>query len=404
MGLRKLPPTSYFLINILNRRNEMERQTDIMIVGVGGIGGWSLEFLLREPSISKIVVTDVRETYGIQKLYTAVSGADQMGYYPETEFVKMNLLEPIEKNAEIIKKVNPRLIMNCTTMMTWWAPEATLPEVMEPLKRVAALGPYLPLQLRLLYPLMLAVKASGLNPYVVNASFGDAAGPLLKTQGLAPTVGMGNLDNMAVLVKKQVAEKEGVKSRDVIVYFVAEHFNCVWFRNEGPGPRPPYFIKIFVDHRDVTDKYDTFQLLRNSAAGRMRLVGSGFDSQVASSMCKHALALLNDWQILSNAVSPNGLPGGYPVRIGGVGPKLALPEGITKEEAIKINLDGLRRDGIEEIREDGTVVFPDAVVDAWTKIMNFKCKSFHIKDIDKVAEEQKKKFDELLKKHGKQLP
>lgn len=379
-------------------------QTDVMVVGVGGIGGWCVEFLTREPSISKLVAADIRADYGRQKLNTAVSGANQMGYYPETEFVQMDLLADVSKNAEIIAKVNPRCIINCSTMLTWWAPSALLAEALKPLTDVAALGPYVALHLRLVYHLMLAVKASGLKPYVVNGAYGDATSPAMKTQGLETTVGMGNLDNMGVLVRKQVAEKEEVKPRDVLIYLVAHHFNNVWFSKEGPGPRPPYFIKIFVGEKDVTEKYDTFELLKNTAAGRMRLGGSGCDSQVASSQCKHALALLNDSKILSLAPAPGGLPGGYPVRIGADGAKVALPDGITLDEALKINLAGQKRDGIEEIKDDGTIVFTEPVYEAAKKVYNFDCRSFNIKDVDAVSTEQFAKFKELLSKYQKELP
>ena len=381
----------------------MSRQPDVLIVGLGNIGGWGLEFFLREPSISKVVVSDIRETYGVQKLNTALAGAYHMGYYPEAEFIKMDLLESVEKNAEIIRKVNPRLIVNSTTMWTELAMEAQLPpDVMKPLTDVAGwLGPCLPLNLRLVYHLMLAVKASGLQPYIINTSVAEYNGPCLKTQGLAFTVGIASLDNMAVLVKKQVADLEGVKPRDVIVYLVANNFNNRWFMKESPGPCPPYFIKIFVDHRDVTDRYDTFEMLKNSALGRMRLGSFGSDSLTGSSMCKHGLALLNDLGLLTNALSPNGLPGGYPARIGAYGVRLALPEGITEEEAIRITLEGQKREGIREITKDGTVIFEDAVVDAWKKIMNFNCKSFHVREVDEVAEEQISKLKALIKKYEK---
>ncbi len=154
----------------------------------------------------------------------------------------------------------------------------------------------------------------------------------------------------------------------------------------------------------MTEKYDTFELLRNTAAGRLRLGGAGCDSQVASSQCKHALALLNDSKILSLAPAPGGLPGGYPIRLGADGAKLALPDGITEEEAIRLNLEGQKRDGIEEIKRDGTIVFPDAVHEAMKKVFDFDCKSFNIKDVDEVATEQMAKFKKLLSKYQRELP
>jgi hypothetical protein len=181
---------------------------------------------------------------------------------------------------------------------------------------------------------------------------------------------------------------------------VSHHFNNVWFKEEAPGPRPPYFIRICVDGRDVTTKYNTYEMLKNAAAGRMRLSGNVADSQTGSAMSKNVLALLNDTRILTNAPSPGGLPGGYPVRIGSGGVRLALPEGITETEAIELNLEGQRRDGIKQIREDGTVIYEQAVVEGWRKVMNYNCSSFNVKDVDFVADEQMRMYQEVIKRHS----
>ena len=129
--------------------------------------------------------------------------------------------------------------------------------------------------------------------------------------------------------------------------------------------------------------------------------GDHGDTLTASSQCKHALAMLNDERILTCAVSPDGLVGAYPVWLGADGPKLALPDDISLDEAVKINLGGQLRDGIEEIRQDGTIVFPDEVVKVAKDIFGFECKSFHVTEVDEVAAEQKRKFDETVKKFRK---
>jgi hypothetical protein len=209
---------------------------------------------------------------------------------------------------------------------------------------------------------------------------------------------------MGARLKKLVAEKEGVKTRDVMLFMVAHHFNNVWFGEEAPGPRPPYFVKICVGDKDITDKYDTYELLKSSAASRMGMTREIGNVQVASSQCKHALALLNDTKILTLAPSPGGMIGGYPVRLGADGAKLTLPDEITEEEALKLCIEGQKRDGIEEIRTDGTIVFTDAVYEGMKKVYKFDCKSFNIKDVDAVAVEQLSKIKEVLMKYKKELP
>ncbi len=375
-------------------------KTDIMIIGLGGIGRDCLEFLVREPSVSSIVGADVREEYGQGIVNIASAGAVHMGYYPEAKFVGMNLLDDVDKNAGIIREINPRIILNCTTMLTWWATAKLLPaEILKPLEDIADLGPFLPLHLRLTYHLMQAVDKSGVKPLIVNGAYGDAVGPALERIGLTPTVGMGNCDSEVAYIRMIVAERENLKPRDIRVYYVGHHFNSVWMERSGePVNPPPFYLKIVADYRDVTRQYDLVKLQKD--AGRM-WGGDIGDALTAASQCKHALAMLNDECILTVAVSPNGLVGGYPVWLGADGPKLALPDDITLNKAIDINLGGQLRDGIEEIRGDGTIVFPDEVVKVVKDIFGFECKSFHVTDVDDVAVEQKRKFDETVKKFRK---
>jgi len=79
---------------------------------------------------------------------------------------------------------------------------------------------------------------------------------------------------------------------------------------------------------------------------------------------------------------------------------VVLPAGITEKEALKINLEGQRRDGIEEIRDDGTVIFPDRAVEKIYEILNFRLKSFKVNEVDAVAEDLWAKLKELAKKRG----
>lgn len=379
-------------------------RTDVMVAGLGGMGGHVLENVVREPTVSKIVAVDVDEGYGIQKTYTAMLGANHLGLYPDVKFYKMDLYEDVGKNAELIKRVNPRVIISNVAMISPGGRRKVLPpEVNDKLHSDFVEGPWLPLQLRLPYRLMRAVKAANIDTYVVNVSYPDAVGPALKTQGLAPTVGFGNIDNVAVMIRQEVAEREGVKAHSVMPFLVAHHFVNVWLVWGKPDPDKfcPYFLKIFVDSRDVTSKYDTNELMKTCREGNKQL-GFGGPNYVAigASGVKNALALIQDRQILTHAPSPNGMVGGYPVRLGADGAKVVLPEGITEKEALKINLEGQRRDGIEEIRDDGTVIFPDRAVEKIYEILNFRLKSFKVNEVDEVAEDLWGKLRELAKKRG----
>ena len=94
---------------------------------------------------------------------------------------------------------------------------------------------------------------------------------------------------------------------------------------------------------------------------------------VASSGLRIALAMLEDSGRLCHAPGPDGLPGGYPVRVYGDAIELALPEGVTYNDALAINEAAQRRDGIEQIEDDGTVVFTEEAVRIMRENLGYDC-------------------------------
>lgn len=368
---------------------------DVLICGLGGIGGWAVEMLARQPNVGNIVTADINEDYGRRKTNSVQYGASQFGLYPTLEFKKVDVTN-VEETAQTLREVDPRVILSSMTLLTWHALTA-LPKDKYEMVEDAGLGPFLPAHLLLQYRLMQAIDLAGINPYVVETSFPDAVAPVLhKADCRSPDIGVGNLDNLVPAVKDQVAEKMSRNIRNVQVYLVAHHVCNVWFTRRRPDGPPSYGMKIFVRGRDLTDRFDTEELMMKTAAkqGGLRLSGSDSDSLTASSAAKHALAFLTDNDLFSHAPGPKGLVGGYPVYINRSGVELALPEGISKSRAVKINEEGQYRDGIEEIKEDGTVVFTSEASGLMKKALNYDCKTMYPDEVEGRAEELLAKFEE----------
>jgi hypothetical protein len=170
----------------------MSRRT-IMMVGLGELGGHVLEMLARTPGNRRIITADVDEDRAYRKTNIAIYGASQMGFYPDIEYTKIDL-NNIPQTAEIIAKCKPDVIYSAATLQSWWV-ITTLPKsVFDDLDK-ARFGPWLPMHLSVVYKLMQAVKQTGMDIKVVNSAFPDACGPILKTRGLQPTVGIGNVAN-----------------------------------------------------------------------------------------------------------------------------------------------------------------------------------------------------------------
>lgn len=366
-----------------------------MVCGLGGVGSWALEMLVRAPNIPKIVTADINEDYGFRRTNSAQCGAAQLGFYPNCRFHKLDARD-VEQTAELLHDVDPTVIVSSMSLVPWVAP-TWLPEEKYELFLDAGGANLLPCHLPLQYNLMQAVERADIDPLVVQTSFPDAILPILhKAEVRPPDIGIGNLDNMVPTIRLQVARKMNRNIRNVRVYLVAHHVNNVWFTRLRPGGPPPYKMKIYVDDKDVTNNFDTEELMRNTAAkeGGWRLGGKQADFLTASSAVKHALALFNDADLFTHSPGSKGLVGGYPIHLKAGEVELALPEGISKEEAIEINEKGQRRDGIEEIKEDGTVVFTDECVELRSKTINYKHKSMAIDEAEDMAEELLAKLKE----------
>ena len=112
----------------------------------------------------------------------------------------------------------------------------------------------------------------------------------------------------------------------------------------------------------------------------------------AAAACKMILGILFDTKELCHAPGPNGLPGGYPVKVSANGVEISLPEDITIEEAMRINKEGQIFDGVESIEDNGSVVVTDKVTGILKKLLNFDCKVYTIQDCEARAKELHEKF------------
>ena len=72
---------------------------------------------------------------------------------------------------------------------------------------------------------------------------------------------------------------------------------------------------------------------------------------------------------------------------------------ILLEDAIRINEESGKLDSIEEIKDDGTVVFADYAYEIMKDTLGFDCRSFKPHDSENLAFEQIARFKELSNKY-----
>lgn len=366
----------------------MKEGNTVLVVGLGALGSRVLGILSRTPGLwewIRIVAGDVNEDKGQRTVNTAVWTARQLGYHPNVEFVRLDLLDT-ESTAGILKRYDPDLILQCGTLQSWWVRDY-LPVAERKKLENAGLGPWTPMHLTLPYNLMRAVDNAGVSPYVINASFPDVVCPALGKVGLAPTVGIGNMSLLVPLVEMLTSRELGVPTRDVTVFMVGAHYLDERVELYGNTNGAPYYLRILVNGEDVTARIDPNQKLRHEGLDFPRIVEDPREATdpVAASAVAIVRAILQDTREIVHAPGPRGLPGGYPVRLGREIVEVVLPEGISLEQAIRINEEDNRFDGIESIEDDGTIVITEESSEVMRDILNFEVREFSIRDTEEVA-------------------
>ena len=373
----------------------------ILLVGVGELGGIILEYLSRVPNICEIVATDSNADWGFRKTNSAIEGASYMGLYPNIKFYPVNVLE-IEKTAELIRKINPTIIVNGTTLQSWWVVNELPPEVNAKLYRdKCALGPWVAMHLALICKLMKAVKMSGVDAYVVNTAYPDVTNPSLAKIGLAPTIGIGNMDLAIPYIQKAASELLDVPMRNVTVELIAHHYHAYYWCRYGTGVEAPFYLRVYVGHEDVTERLgDVKKFIAELPKRAMRPSGRHGQFVVAASATKNILAIYNDTGELTHAPGPQGLEGGYPVRLSRKGAEVALPKGMTLEQARELNLKAQQFDGIKEIKGNGDIHVTEEAHATFKEMLQIDCRVVTPENSFEQAMELRGKFHEFARKHG----
>jgi malate/lactate dehydrogenase len=369
----------------------------IMIIGSAGSVGHDMMYQIAcmgRPI--KVVGADIDEEKGRFEVEESIHIAHNLGYYPDLSFQKINLFE-IDETAELLKEHRPKVVCNLASLGSWWVTRLLPPEEY---KKIGPIGPWLPNHLTLAHKLMLAVKKSGVDIKVVNGAYPDATNVVLSKLGLEPVCGGGNMDLGLSRVKRIVARELKVPYRSVQVYGVGHHGTYYTARMDGP-----YWVKILVDGEDVTDRFPNEKITRLYVEGGYGAPGQFKSALVdqmrtASSFLKHVLAVYNDTGEVHTCVAgAAGLPGGYPCRLSEKGAEVVLP-GISQEEAVRINEEGGRIDGIEEIRDDGTVVFCEENVEYMREVVGYECEELRPRDSEERAKELNKLLMKLYDKYN----
>lgn len=381
------------------------KKPTVMVIGLGTLGSRLLEHLVRVPNLGwRIVVAGRNEEAGMRRSRAALLSASYFDLYPEIEYRRLDL-KNVSETAATIAAESPDLIVNTATMAAWWVRDL-LPEKIRSRLDMHGAGPGLWAagHLALADALMRALQASGVDAKVVNTAYPDVVNPALAAAGRAPMVGIGNIDLLVPALKFAVGRRLAVPMRHVVPYLVMHNFHSSNILRNGSTHGVPFYMKVLVSGTDVTEQLGGDRLL--GQIPHVAAIGAAAEAGVvaAGSLTRILLALMTDSRERLHAPGPMGLPGGYPVQLSQAEVRILLPDNISLDQAIAINVAGQRAEGIDRIEPDGSIVLTETAQAVLDEVFGFKLARYRPDEALAVATELGTRLNELARTFGLHLP
>jgi hypothetical protein len=348
------------------------------------------------PPSFKVVGADINEGVGRGVIEEALHIAHNLGYFPDMVFRRLDLFD-IDGTAQLLKEVKPDVICHLASLGSWWITRL-LPE--DIYSKICPIGPWLPNHLTLAYKLMRAVDRSGVDAKVVNGAYPDLTNVVLGKLGMPPVCGGGNMDLVCERIRRIVARELSVPAGNVSIFGVGHHGTSYTSKLQGP-----FWLKVLVGGDDFSDQFPQQrirELYEATGFGELTQFQGPLVEQhrTASAFLKNVLSIHFDTGRIHMCISgPNGLPGGYPTRLGAKGAEIVLPKELTLEEAVRINEEGALWDGILRVKDDGTVIYTEEATRNMREVLGYECEEFKALEMEERAKELNTRLRDLYKKH-----
>ena len=369
-------------------REELKnRKARIMIVGLGSVGNYLLDYLMSAKDEELEICVVGRNAEKMQSDVNIVRVASMIrGQNRSRIRVMGNVdLKRVPDIAAAIKEYDPDIIVNSSRAysglkygsISW--------------KNIRAYGIWTPLSIKYTKNIMEAYEQVGSMAVVINTSYSDAVIPWLKSAGKAyPDFGSGNINHLIPRFQFAIAEEEGIEDYwNIDITFAVAHFHDVVISKEGQTEG----VDMLMDVRYKGAKLDVDVNTIASGCSIPMPVDAKRNMMNASSNFEIIQAVLsavrNGKKVKLHCPGVFGEIGGYPVVIDGSGERIeaAICEDYFDLDMMrKKNRESIYLDGIENV-EGGALTYTDELLEKVRKAFGVDLvKSVAFSDIDRVAE------------------
>lgn len=373
------------------------RKVKIMIIGLGSVGCYLLDYLLSDADENMEITVVGRN---LDKMTVDVNIAKIASLIRGCNRTTVNIVSDVDLNdvkaiADCLRSEKPDIIVNSSRAysglkygsISW--------------NNIRAYGLWSPLSIKYTKNIMQAYEESGCNGIVINTSYSDAVIAWLKTAGKAyPDFGSGNINHLIPRIKLAVGQEYGISDYwNIDITYATAHFHDVVISKEGQVEGVEQLI--YLQYKDKVLKPDMTKIF---AACKLPMpVDAKRNMMNASSNYAIIKAILD--AVRSNAKTKVHCPGvfseigGYPVIIDGSGDSVCayIDESIfSLSEMRDKNRQSLYLDGIEKV-ENGTLYYTDELLFKVKKAFGVelvKCVPF-----DKISETAEFIVKEIIEKY-----
>lgn len=367
----------------------------VLLIGVGDVTVRVAHLLATAPTPVELVLASRSLERATRFANLTKFAAMNVGAVRDIAAVGLDIAD-VARTAEAIRGLDPSLIFLGASIQ----PARAIMDLPDELFRQldeAQLGPWLPMHLTLAYELMQAVRLAESRAVVVNSAYPDAVGPALASIGLTPHIGIGNVGNVIPGITCAAAHQLGTEPGEVSVNLVGHHYFSHHVHRFGEAEGIPHSLQVRV--RGQRQPVDTAAVYAQLASNFRRQGGRDGQQLTAASATSIILALLGEQPVAVHAPAPDGLVGGYPVRISSHGVDLDLPPELTAAQAQSINQRCQQLDGIQTMAS-GTIRFTPERMAIMERALGYSCHELEVAEARAAAEELSARYDAFLLARG----
>lgn len=344
------------------RENISNRKVRIMIMGLGSVGSYLLDYLMSTSDEEMEIYVVGRNK---EKMISDVNIIRVASLIRKQNKTVVKIKDNVDFNniasiSACIRDCQPDIIVNSSRAysglkygsISW--------------KNVRAYGIWAPLAIKYIKNIMEAYEEAQSNAIVINTSYSDAVIPWLKSAGKAyPDFGSGNINHLIPRVKLAVGEEYGISDYwNIDVTYAVSHFHDVVISKEGQTEGIEQLIHIQYDGNKLDpDMGQIFKACKIpmpvDAKRNMMNASSNFEI-----ICNILSAIREQKKVKMHCPGVFGEIGGYPVTVDGSDTKIKayINEAYFDLETMrKKNRESIYLDGIKNV-EDGTLYYTEELI------------------------------------------